>query len=173
MAKSAYCNPRVARKQRPIHDQVISALFGVLMLTVLQACGTANQYSGPNLKKDHEIVSIPSTKGERVARPKPAAPPSEERPRFSKRDLDPKRLLKMSLDGVSSLLGKPQFIRSEAAARVWQYRNESCVLDLFLYNVTTDYEVVYYEFRPAGVLAGPTVGCFENFLIRAADTANS
>lgn len=151
----------------------VGAVFGVLILTILQACGSPNPSSGPEPKKDHEVISVPSTKGERVARLKPAAPAAVERPRLSKQDLDPKRLLQMGLDGVSSLLGKPQFIRSEAAARVWQYRNESCVLDLFLYNAATDYEVVYYEFRPAGVLAGPTVGCFEKLLIRAADVAKS
>lgn len=149
------------------------AVTGVLMLTFLQAC----EAPGPPLvvarMADDIVARVPP-----ATAPTPPAissnpPAPSEEPLFSERDRDPRRLLRMGHRGVSTLLGKPQFVRREAGARVWQYRTETCVLDLFLYDVASNYEVVHYEFRPVGDLSGPTRGCFEKFLIRAATVANS
>lgn len=155
----------------------IGALFGVLLLMLLQACeGPRPARVGADQTDDKIQASQPPADAP-APTPAPAlsqhpvtAPPP---PIFSQADRDPKRLLKMRLGGVSTLLGKPQFIRREASARVWQYRTNTCVLDLFMYDIGAEYEVVYYEFRPAAVLSGSTQGCFEKFLTRAANTAKS
>lgn len=46
---------------------------------------------------------------------------------------DPEQLLGMTSDSLGDILGVPDVVRREGAAEVWQYRSESCVLDLFLY----------------------------------------
>lgn len=65
---------------------------------------------------------------------------SEDEPLFyngmaslSKVNADPQQLLGMRSAAVSDMLGKPSVIRREGEAEIWQYREEECVLDLFLY----------------------------------------
>ncbi|MBU0886338.1 MAG: hypothetical protein KJ904_04165 [Alphaproteobacteria bacterium] len=56
-------------------------------------------------------------------------------------------LLGLSSDEVSVLLGKPRYERREAPARIWQYADGRCVLDIFLYPDKNDLRVVYAESR--------------------------
>jgi hypothetical protein len=74
---------------------------------------------------------------------------------------------------ISSLLGKPEFVRREADARVWQYRTPHCVLDLFLYDEAAEHRVIHYEFRPTTAGSDQIGDCFEQLLLRGADTPNS
>ena len=69
-------------------------------------------------------------------------------PDFSEAEQDPRRLLDLGRYDLSSILGKPAFIRRDMSAEVWQYRTDTCVLDLFLYNFERNDAVTYYEFRP-------------------------
>lgn len=58
---------------------------------------------------------------------------------------------------ITELLGKPSLVRHDRQAQVWQYRGQTCVLDLFFYppaeNKNADSEqdggraVVYFEAR--------------------------
>ena len=147
-------------------------VFGALMVLTLQACETPP----PNpTTADQPTVSTVSVAPARIDTP--VQTPTEaarapRKPSLSPEERDPKRLLTMSQQTLSSLLGKPQFVRREAGARVWQYRSDICVLDLFLYHVAATHQVVHYEFRPAKTLSGPTPGCFETLLTRAADIAS-
>jgi hypothetical protein len=151
----------------------VGALFGVLMLMFLQAC----ESPAPDLV----VVDKPNDNAAASQPPPGKTPPviaavprvAPSKPSFSETERDPRRLLRMSFQSVTTLLGKPQFVRREARARVWQYRTGACVLDLFLYDVTSEYEVVYYEFRPSARISGHTGGCFEKFLTRAAGIAKS
>lgn len=56
-------------------------------------------------------------------------------------------LLGLSSDEVSLLLGQPRYERREAPARIWQYADGRCVLDIFLYPDKNDLRVVYAESR--------------------------
>jgi hypothetical protein len=54
---------------------------------------------------------------------------------------------------LTQLLGKPTLLRDEAAAQMWQYRGETCVLHLFLYpgpggSGGGEKRVQYVEARP-------------------------
>lgn len=151
----------------------VGALFGVLLLTFLQACETPRMGLETDKTVDIKLARVqpaPVVPAPTLS-PNPGGLPAE--PLLSDEDRDPRRLLRMSRRTLSSLLGKPQLVRREARARVWQYRTKACVLDLFLYDVASHYEVIYYEFRPASDLVGPTDGCFEKLLTRAADIAKS
>jgi hypothetical protein len=152
----------------------LGALLGVLMVLILVGCET------PDHRPGVENASAPAQANEsggtvtKVAPKKTAAvPPTLVTPPLNARDRDPTRLLHMSDERVSSLLGTPQFVRKEAAARVWQYREKGCVLDLFLYDVDAEYQVIFYEFRGSTIQGGPTENCFEQLILRAASIEKS
>jgi hypothetical protein len=150
------------------------AAVGAIMLVTLQACDKTGPAPGStDIGSDPSaIASAAPNRTFQDTRPKepPVAP---AKPALTDAERDPHRLLKMNLQSVSTLLGKPQFVRREASARVWQYRTELCVLDVFLYDTVSQLEVIHYEFRSATDLSGPTNGCFEEFLLRVSETASS
>ena len=86
--------------------------------------------------------------------PLPARPSPE--PAFVA-DLDPSALLGLARADVVALLGPPGLLRRDPPAEMWQYRNEDCVLHLFLYAVRADagYEVRHVELRGRAGAAVP------------------
>jgi len=46
---------------------------------------------------------------------------------------DPKALMKLNNQEISYLFGKPTFSRKDADARVWQYKTNNCVIDVYFY----------------------------------------
>ena len=98
--------------------------------------------------------------------PVPAAPKAEEAgtstPAFDPMAFDPaRRPLSFApddlkgLDGAMllTLLGEPTLIRAEPPAEVWQYRAETCVLDLVFYEAEDGNlgGLSYLSSRPTGV----------------------
>ena len=69
-------------------------------------------------------------------------------------------------DGKSlfSLIGRPDFIRREGLAEIWQYRANACIFDLFLYGRSTNKKVQHAEVRGDGVDNSPARGCFAKLL---------
>lgn len=99
----------------------------------------ANEVSGEPPKSPEE------TAGETAGEPAPAAapqtaaavmpapsvvPPEPEKPAI---DDDPERLMGLGTGELTRMLGDPRFVRRDASAQLWRYRNTSCILDLFLY----------------------------------------
>ncbi|WP_193172407.1 hypothetical protein [Nisaea nitritireducens] len=100
-----------------------------------------------------------------------AVPDSPRAPDFSDEERDPSRLLDLGQHDLSSILGKPAFIRRDMSAVVWQYRTDACVLDLFLYELGRDLAVTYYEFRPRRDVEIVRDDCFVNLLQRGVSRA--
>lgn len=65
----------------------------------------------------------------------PPGSPGSKMPRPKIND-DPRRLLGLDSDALTELLGEPRFVRKELVAQLWRYRNEKCILDLFLYRAS-------------------------------------
>jgi hypothetical protein len=63
-----------------------------------------------------------------MARAPEATPPPKKKPPPS-----PDRLLGMNDAAVTGLLGAAKLVRRDGDAQIWQYRNDHCVLDVFLY----------------------------------------
>ncbi len=63
------------------------------------------------------------------------------------RVMNPKVLLKKTLNGVEDLIGKADFRRKEGNAVVLQYKKDLCILDIFFYGAEGQQESIYYEFR--------------------------
>ncbi len=77
----------------------------------------------------------------------------------------------LSGDGVTALLGPPDYRRRDKPAEIWQYRNDACVLDLFLYSANgAPARVNHMDFRRLGIdrdKAGLSNGeCFRGFVSR-------
>lgn len=53
----------------------------------------------------------------------------------------------MTGEQIIKLLGKPQFLRDETSAALWQYRAGGCVLNLFLYRTGEALRVRHAEVR--------------------------
>jgi hypothetical protein len=75
---------------------------------------------------------------------------------------DFQKLAGMSAADLERQLGEPDFRRSEPPAEVWQYRGESCVLDLFLYRDGTQYRVVYAETRDRDTIRVAEANCYSS-----------
>lgn len=81
-----------------------------------------------------------------AARPQPDAPIPEV-------DARPERLMGLDPQALDAALGRPELVRREKPAEVWQYRAGSCVLDVFLYPAGQGREVLHLEARDAASAA--------------------
>jgi hypothetical protein len=61
------------------------------------------------------------------------------------------QLAGMDADNVARLLGSPGLLRHDGPAQIWQYVDEACILDLFLYNNGGRHLVEYVEARAANM----------------------
>lgn len=76
---------------------------------------------------------------------------------------DPEQLLGMTSESLGDILGKPDVVRRDGGAEVWQYRSETCVLDLFLYGGMK--QVEYVDLRDRGDATDVMVrACFVRML---------
>jgi hypothetical protein len=73
------------------------------------------------------------------------------------------RLAGLEADEVSELLGPPSFERSEPPAKIWQYRAEKCVVDVFLYD-DGDLTVDFVEVRGRDNAEVDEKACFASVL---------
>ena len=79
---------------------------------------------------------------------------------------DPRQLMGLGPRALRALLGEPELVRREVPAEIWQYRTESCVFDVFLYDSTGQRKVTYVEARDGAALQIETRACL-NGLLRA------
>jgi len=78
----------------------------------------------------------------------------------------PSTLLGLEHHQVTALLGKPSFTRRDDPAQIWQYRDDTCILDIFLYRPEGGgaYRVTHVEVRGYGVIKVSQEDCFLNLL---------
>ena len=74
--------------------------------------------------------------------------------------------------GLRTRLGAPAQRRHDAAARVWQYRLESCVLDVFLYRENGTAHVAHLEARDRQGAPMATQDCLQRLLAARANDAD-
>lgn len=89
--------------------------------------------------------------------PIPAEKPSDEVLLASRPDLDPERLIGLSLVEAEALLGEPALQDEKPPAKVWTYNAQSCVLSIFFYAdiSTKDFRALTYEIRNDGEAKQP------------------
>lgn len=82
-------------------------------------------------------------------------------------DDDPKRLMGLRATELKRMLGDPRFVRRDASAQLWRYRNKTCILDLFLYRTggRPEYSVSHVETRRSEGGSTPQRECFGALLL--------
>lgn len=80
---------------------------------------------------------------------------------------DPASLVGYDQAALENLLGVPSFARRDPPAELWQYRNDRCTLDLFLYEATSGgYRVEHLEFRETATSPDATEHCLRAIIER-------
>lgn len=67
-------------------------------------------------------------------------------------------------DTLVSVIGRPDFVRRDGPAQIWQYRSRACILDLFVYGKRTEQQIAHSELRGSAVGKAPATGCFVKLL---------
>lgn len=78
--------------------------------------------------------------------------------------LKPERIMGLTRSELLDLLGKPDFLRRDAPAEIWQYRGKECILDVFLYDSGKYYRVLHFEVRARRAESVSTAWCFTALL---------
>ncbi len=81
-------------------------------------------------------------------------------------DDDPQQLYGLDTAALDELLGQPSLIRTELPAQIWQYRSQTCVFDIFLYEEAGESRVTYIEARDGAAAQIEARRCL-NELLRA------
>ncbi|MBX7147110.1 MAG: hypothetical protein K1X44_07365 [Alphaproteobacteria bacterium] len=81
---------------------------------------------------------------------------------------NPQNIIGIDQEKVKNLLGEPFLVKRDPPAEVWQYKNDQCILDLFLYEQSSIYRVLYIETRTpkAETIAAPM--CFKSIFSKKA-----
>ena len=131
-------------------------LGGLLLAALLTGC----EGTSPQLPSFATVESAQS-EAEPQAEPKTAAlPPAPVI------DDDPSRILGLGPDELAEMLGRPDLTRREPPAEIWQYRGETCVFDVFLYEEAGSTRVTYLEARDESAQRVAERNCL-NQLLRA------
>lgn len=118
-------------------------VFSVFMLTLLAACAIDQ----PQVQPDVSSTSDVAVTGKDTAAPLPAptatvdnstaetvaaviAPAEPEA--IAPARLDPDDLIGLEAGDLALLLGVPEYLRAEADIMIWQYRLETCIIDLVI-----------------------------------------
>jgi hypothetical protein len=146
--------------------QVI-ALCGAL---VLSACG------GPSASRDmykSGNSQVPRKATTRPIKPEIAAPRRELSAqqlasiRAFGLDKDPKpaQLIGLSQFDIQKTLGEPSFVRKDQGVEIWQYKDQSCILDIFLYEKPAGLIVNHTELRGPILDSAGGLECYKRLLI--------
>lgn len=110
---------------------------------------------------EEDVAAIPVVQ-------EPATPDETGPAKVAVRTVHPDELMGKTGAEITELLGKPNLVRRETRAQVWQYRGQTCVLDLFFYppEETKDAApqagadaVVYFETRGRDAKKVPGASC--------------
>ncbi len=132
----------------------------------LGACEVGDPIT-PGSEPPPEAAPAPTAAGAAPApQPAPEVPETAALPPEPAIDDDPARLMGLDRAGLAKLLGDPELMRREPPAEIWQYRGESCVFDVFLYEQAGRQLVTYLEARDGAARRVGARGCL-NELLRA------
>ena len=119
------------------HSFVALAALGVLACCVGPPPGTGQgaAHTRAGTAGGYPRTAAPAQETEGVPAPGPEA--------LVEVNADPGRLAGLDANGVTGLLGVPDFRRRDGGTELWRYRHAACALDLFLY-------------PPTGIVGGST-----------------
>ena len=109
-----------------------------------------------------DTPEIPSGRAENQEGQTASRPPDGEHKAF--KPLSPGKLTGQSKEALLKLLGTPSFKRRDSPAEIWRYRDQSCLLDLYLYppegsGVAASLQVTFIEARTPQGPSTPVATC--------------
>ena len=122
----------------------------MLALIGVAACGgiatDANPTPTPTVTPAAAAATAPATQAAATTPETAMAAPA---PAPERRYPEPASLAGLDEGQLSGLLGQPRFKRRDDPAQIWQYRNDACALDVFLYKTGKDgpFTVLHFETR--------------------------
>ena len=134
-----------------------------LQLPFFTTTQTAQPTAAPKAPEESEAPATTAPQPEAETEPKAETAALPPAPVI---DDDPARILGLGPDRLTELLGRPELTRREPPAEIWQYRGESCVFDVFLYEEAGLVRVTYLEARDASARRVTERSCL-NQLLRA------
>ncbi len=134
-----------------------------LQLPFFTATQTAQPKAAPKAPEESEAPATTAPQPEAETEPEAETAALPPAPVI---DDDPARILGLGPDRLTELLGRPELTRREPPAEIWQYRGESCVFDVFLYEEDGLVRVTYLEARDASARRVTERSCL-NQLLRA------
>lgn len=126
--------------------------ISLAVVLILNGCGANQEFK--QAPDSRYVKTIPEQAAEppAIAAPVviPKAPAVREVPKPERQYPEPTVLDGLAAAQVETLLGVPGFKRNDDPAEIWQYRVNSCTLDLFMYETldSSQRSVAHYEARP-------------------------
>ncbi|NIA71983.1 hypothetical protein HBA54_25615 [Pelagibius litoralis] len=134
---------------------VLALLLSTAALAACQTANTARPQTGANgaVPSKAAVIEPQSAAAAEVAPAEApgqiaAVPPQPVAIEPSIND-DPNQLMGLDRSGLTALLGRPDLVRREKPAEIWQYVTADCVFDVVLYDSGPQYRVTYLEARNA------------------------
>lgn len=114
--------------------------LGILLMA---ACAAPSETTSP--ASDTGSAVLPDTRPQTA--PKTAA--SSEVPQTAARTVGPapEKIIGMTNDDITTLFGRPVFVRRDPPGEFWRYRAKSCVLELYFYRQAGTWRVNHMEMR--------------------------
>ena len=140
------------------------ALLGLAAIE-LSACADKSERSPPaeaentttlSLKKSGEAPSTVARPSNKNAGLLPTTP-----------SLTPEELLGMTANRITSLFGKPVFVRRDPPGEFWRYRSKMCVIELYFYRDGESQRVEHKEMRKTDQPVESQQACINELLSRA------
>lgn len=126
-----------------------SLLFPCVVLASLTACGGTAKPGATTRADPSPVVDAANSSKQKQAALPPASPTDAVPTRSKLVPLE--KLPGLTGAQITEMLGKPQFLRQDNTAELWQYRGDACVLHLFLYRANDEWRVRHAEARPRAV----------------------
>ncbi len=130
------------------------AAWPLSFLLFLAACAGEMTAPGPSAPADGTSQADPH--------PDTFELPGEGEPEIP--DIAAEELLGLQGEELAALLGEPMQRRSEVPAEIWQYRTDTCVVDVVFYEVDASARVDYVEARDRTAEPADSTACLEDVL---------
>ena len=140
------------------------ALLGLAAIE-LSACANKSEQSPP-AEAENTTTLFPKKSG--------GAPSTVARPKNKTAgllpttlSLTPEELLGMTANQMTSLFGKPIFVRRDPPGEFWRYRSKMCALELYFYRDGEGQRVQHKEMRKNAQPVESQQACINELLSRA------
>ena len=144
-----------------------AAFLALLGLAAIELAACANKSGrSPPAEAENTTTLFPKKSGEA---PNTVARPKNKNARLlpTSLSLTPEELLGMTANRMTSLFGKPVFVRRDPPGEFWRYRSKMCALELYFYRDGEGQRVEHKEMRKNDQPVESQQACINGLLSRA------